>query len=86
MHGGKVALPTDTRRARGCLSARSLVYIWQPAHTRKGTKGIPSSPGVPGTQASACSHGGHRSLLNAMRDSGEAATARQAAEMSRSQA
>jgi hypothetical protein len=36
LHGGKVTQPTDTRRARGCLSARSLSYIRRPADTRNG--------------------------------------------------
>ena len=27
LHGGKVTQPTDTRRARGCLSARSLARV-----------------------------------------------------------
>lgn len=36
LHGGKVTQPTDTRGARGCLSARSLAYVRHRARARKG--------------------------------------------------
>ena len=61
LHGGKVTQPTDTRRARGCLSARSLAYVRHPAHTRKGgRKGFQPGLGSRYMQASAWCHGRHR--------------------------
>ncbi len=57
LHGGKVTQPTDTLRARGCLSARSPAHIRHPAHTRKGGRKGFNPAYVPDTyKASAWCH------------------------------
>ncbi len=76
LHGEKVTQPTDIRRARLPLSAVPGLYIEHPARTRKGGRKDPTRSGFQVLTSLGRCHGRHGSLLDAMRDFGEAFTAR----------